>query len=107
MLEVVYCDFRNEVMYWLASRALRTHVQNQQVAFAFAKETGCGFEGVFHQGVRPKLLDPEMDIGGLFRRAALAFKFDAFGKCFAEFHWGVSWLGGRAHGRAWPRLIKI
>lgn len=61
-------------------------MQNQQIAFAFAKETGCGFESVFHQGVRPKLLDPQMDIGGLFSGAARAFEFDAFGKCFAEFH---------------------
>ena len=64
------------------------HVQNQQVAFALAKEAGRGFESVFHQGIWSKLLNPEVDIGGLFCGAALAFKFDPFCERLAEFHRG-------------------
>ena len=61
-------------------------VQNQQIAFAFAKETGCGFKGLFYQDVRPELFDPEVDIGWLLCGTALAPKFDPSGDCFAEFH---------------------
>ena len=63
-------------------------MQNQQVAFAFAKEAGRGFEGVFYQDVRPELFNPEVYVGWLLGGTAFAFELDAFRKCFAQFHVG-------------------